>query len=185
MAEKGATTEESQETTPGNGIALVNGKAKAKESKEPVMRKVSFADLKRSTKRPDLRAVIFVDPEEIGLDREEMGYGPQDQIGLVYRPLQDNELPDILEVIRDYDEDQRQREYNDAILMRCLEDPDVPGKPYIPDTAEGRTVLKTWMTGTRDTIAQGIRVRSGLGIHEVKSAKEALGNLSTSTTSTS
>ena len=181
MAETGADKHE-----PNGKEPKKNGRqGAANEPTKAVMRKVSWQDLRNAKKRPDLRAVIFVDPEEIGLERAEMGYGPLDQIGLVYRPLQDNELPEILDIIRDYDDEDRQREYNDAIVMRCLEDPDVPGAAYLPDTSEGRVVLRTWLTGTRDTIAQAIRTRSGLGLHDVKSAKEALGNLVNSTPNTS
>jgi hypothetical protein len=167
MADKGAENSENK-----NGKAPDDGKPKVYE--------LDFADLTRAKKRPDSRAVIHVEAFEINLDGEEFGFGASDLVGLTYRPLEGDELSEILESVQDYDDAEvRQRKFDDAIIRRCLL------KPAIPETYEGEQIVEGWLPGTRRTIAQAIRNRSGMGLHTIKSAKEALGNLVALTTPTS
>lgn len=137
----------------------------------PAMRRVTFADLKRAAKEPEKRGVMQVSPEEIGVDGEELGLNPGDTIGLVFRPFKPNEESEIREIVKDFDEREWTDEYYKEIIIRCLEE------PSLPDSAEGRKQLARWLPGTRAYLARAVQNQSGMGVHVIQNAKEALGKL--------
>ena len=152
-------------------------KDEQKKPPVPVVRRISFSDVKRSTHPPEKRGIMRVSARELDLNEDDLGMSDEDTIGLLYRPMRPNEDAEIREIVKDFPETQWQDEYFKEIIIRCLEDAENPGQPMIPDTFEGRNWLDRWLVGTRSYLARAIQNQSGLGVHIVTNAKEELGKL--------
>lgn len=140
--------------------------------------RITFDHFRRAEKTPDLRGIVYIAPEEVGFDREELGFGPLQRIAWVIRPFKAGENAEIREEIKDFSDETRLTEYYDEIVRRCSVEPE------IPDSVEGRKALARMLPGTKQVIAQAVIDQSGMGLHDVRSAREELGKLPVLTTNT-
>lgn len=134
---------------------------------------IDFSVLQRAKKKPDATGIIMLAPEEIGIDREEIGLGPKDRIAFHYGPLKGGEEGEVRELIKDYEmaDGSWGEEYRWEIIRRGMI------RPAIPNDFEGREQVDRWLPGTRGQIAQAILNQTGMGLHEIKNAKDELANL--------
>jgi hypothetical protein len=155
-------------------MANTNGKNETptpEPDEKPGQFRLSFDDLKKLTKVPDARGILYAVPEELGIDYEELGIPKGSTIGVVFRPFKPGENAEIRETVKDFPEEIWLQELHDEMILRCLEE------PAIPATAEGRKVLQRWLPGFRQTLATAIQQQSGMGAHTVKNAREELAKL--------
>lgn len=149
----------------------VEGVKDAPTPRQPSVRRISFADVKRSKTSPEKRGVMKVSAEEIDLNWEEIGMEEGDTIALIYRPMKPGEDSEIRDLVEGFDAKVWTDEYFKEIIIHCLEEPSVP------DSAEGRKWLDRWLPGTRSYLARAIQNQSGMGIHIITNAKDELGKL--------
>src|SRR5215471_339272 len=83
-------------TNGSNGHLEIPGKAKDFT--------LDFEIFTRKKKKPDRRGIIYLAPEEVGLDRDEFDMGQNDRVAFVYDPLLATQDAEIREDLRDFEE---------------------------------------------------------------------------------
>lgn len=174
-----AATGTNENDTPG-----ANGGNGHDEARKPQVFSADFETLFKLKEEPDRRGIIYLFPEEIGASPDELGAATGrkmqtgDRIGFTIGPLKGGALSEIVELVKDFEGAERQDQYNREIILRGVLN------PKIPDDARGRRYLDRWLSGTRENVARAILEQTGLGLREVKNARDELGNLIALTPST-
>jgi hypothetical protein len=141
------------------------------EALKPQTFRLSYEEMARTKRKPDDRAIIIAQPEEMGIDIDELGLPSGSTFAVVIRPFRAGENADIRETVKDFPTETWLQELHDEICMRCVVE------PAFPQTAEGLKQLMRWQPGFRSTCASAVQNQSGLGAHTVKNAKEELSKL--------
>jgi hypothetical protein len=153
------------------------------EIARPGLYRISFEQFATTKEKPVTDFIIEAAPEEIGIDPEEakerFGLPIGSRIGLLFRTFEPGENAEIREALKDIPEDEWLDEFQDEVCLRCCLD------PAFPPSAAGRKQLQRWMPGFRATCATQVQRQSGLGVHNVKNAKDELGKLLVLTRNTS